>query len=348
MPVIERDEWRKTLENLPNAHILQTPEWGDLKAAFGWQVHHVLLEGYLGAQILFRPLPIGLSIAYIPKGPVWLNPSDPAPLKTDRFFQDDEHWKHFLNDVCVLCKRKRSIFLKIEPDIALRSGDKFPAPPHFHVSDKSIQPQQTLFIHLHGDEDILLSRMKQKTRYNIRLAEKKGVIVHNSNDIETFYDMYQETAIRDSYHVHCMEYYQKAYDLFHPRGECELLFAEHDGEKLASVMLFKRGNRAWYFYGASVNHKRAYMPAYLLQWHAIRWAQANQCDVYDLWGVPDVSESELEKSFTQRSDGLWGVYRFKRGFGGEIIRSPGPWDKPLIPAFYQLYLKMARGGRTDG
>lgn len=348
MPIIERDEWGQITESLLNVHILQTPEWGDLKSAFGWQVHHVLLEGCLGAQILFRTLPLGLSVAYIPKGPVWFAPNDQISLRSDGFFQYDKNWKHFINDLCSLCKRKKSIFLKIEPDIALRLGDNFPAPPDFHLSSKNIQPQRTILINLQGDENSLLSRMKQKTRYNIRLAEKKGVRVHNSNDIEAFYDMYRETAIRDNYDIHRIEYYQKAYDLFHARGECELFFAEHEGDNLASLMLFKRGNRAWYFYGASVNHKRAYMPAYLLQWHAMRWAKANHCDYYDLWGVPDVNESELEKDFTRRSDGLWGVYRFKRGFGGEIIRSPGSWDKPLILPLYQLYMRQWRGGNPDG
>jgi lipid II:glycine glycyltransferase (peptidoglycan interpeptide bridge formation enzyme) len=87
--------------------------------------------------------------------------------------------------------------------------------------------------------------------------------------------------------VHSLEYYQTAYDLFHPRGECELLLAEYETQPLAAVMIFTKANRCWYFYGASDNKYRELMPTYLLQWEAMRWARSMGCDVYDLWGVPD-------------------------------------------------------------
>ena len=102
-------------------------------------------------------------------------------------------------------------------------------------------------------------------------------------------------------------------------------------------MVFRRGKRAWYFYGASGNAHRERMPTYLLQWEAIRWARSQQCTSYDLWGVPDADEQSLEDQFMQRSSGLWGVYRFKRGFGGELMRALGPYDRVYRPAFYALY-----------
>lgn len=89
------------------------------------------------------------------------------------------------------------------------------------------------------------------------------------------------------------------------------------------------------------------MPAYLLQWEAIRWAKAHGCTEYDLWGVPDVDEGKLETYFSERSDGLWGVYRFKRGFGGELRRAAGPWDRIYQPLLYQLY-SWRTGKISDG
>jgi peptidoglycan pentaglycine glycine transferase (the first glycine) len=112
------------------------------------------------------------------------------------------------------------------------------------------------------------------------------------------------------------------------------------------LMAFARGDRAWYFYGASTEEERNRMPAYLLQWEAMRWAGSRGCRWYDLWGVPDAEEEELEANFTQRADGLWGVYRFKRGFGGELKRSAGAWDRvyqPLLYRLIQIYLARHQG-----
>jgi len=102
-------------------------------------------------------------------------------------------------------------------------------------------------------------------------------------------------------------------------------------------MVFALPPRAWYFYGASSNVHREKMPTYLLQWEAMRWAKSQGCTSYDLWGIPDEEEEMLEAEFTHRHDGLWGVYRFKRGFGGRLARSVGAWDRVYSPARYRLY-----------
>ena len=183
--------------------------------------------------------------------------------------------------------------------------------------------------------------MKQKTRYNIRLAGKKEVIVKASNNIESFSKMMDVTGNRDAFGVHTQAYYQAAYDLFHPTGMCEILVAEYQGEPLAGLMVFAHGKRAWFLYGASTGQHRNRMPSYLLQWEAIRWAKQTGSALYDLWGVPDEDEHVLEKNFSERQEGLWGVYRFKRGFGGELKRTVGAFDKvynPFLYFFYQLII----------
>jgi len=199
----------------------------------------------------------------------------------------------------------------------------------FTVEPHTIQPRSTILVDLTGNEDELLARMKQKTRYNIRLAEKKGVVVRETNDIQGFYQLMQTTGTRDGFAVHDISYYQKAYDIFSPSGACVLLGAFHEEKPLAYLMLFLSGERSWYFYGASDDASRNLMPTYLLQWAAMRWSKAHGATIYDLWGIPDASAEELEEQFMQRSDGLWGVYRFKRGFGGEVVRS--------APAFIRVY-----------
>lgn len=342
MPVFNGSEWNDFLSGFPDAHILQTSAWGDLKSEFGWEVERVVAgtgDRQIGAQVLFRRLPLGFQLAYIPKGPVGAA-CRPGGAGHAACLQA---WGPLLEEVDALCRRRRAVLLKMEPDLwhanggQLRAGGEPPA--GFRHSRHSVQPLRTLAIDIQGDEDRIMSRMKQKTRYNIRLARKRGVVVRPSEDVETFYRLMEVTADRDAFGVHEREYYRRAYEMFHPQGQCELLVAEYDAEPLAALMVFARGRRAWYFYGASSNQHRDKMPTYLLQWEAIRWARLQGCREYDLWGVPDADEESLEASFTERRGGLWGVYRFKRGFGGDLRRSLGPWDRvyrPLLYAFYRM------------
>ena len=337
MPEITAHEWESFLNSYPDAHLLQTPECGELKASYGWWVTRVIVENVphkgepgmsqplaAGAQILFRRILPGFTFAYLPKG----------PIGTD--------WQALWPEVDKVCRRGRAVFLKIEPDL----GDSLePAidwggilPLGFTPSPHLIQPRCTLILDISGDEEQVLGRMKQKTRYNIRLALKKGVIVHPSEDTGSFYRLLEVTGNRDQFGVHQPEYYQRAYDLFSPRGKCELLVAEYEEEPLAALMVFANGKRAWYLYGASSNDHRDRMPNYLVQWEAIRWARNQVCVQYDLWGVPDEDEDILESQFAQREDGLWGVYRFKRGFGGKFCRGSGAWDRVYQPVMYRFYL----------
>jgi lipid II:glycine glycyltransferase (peptidoglycan interpeptide bridge formation enzyme) len=323
MPELAASAWEEFLAAFPDAHILQTANWGELKASFGWSVSRLrpLRSQACGAQLLFRRLPLGFTIAYIPKGPV------------------GQEWDSLWPEVDALCRRRRAIFLKVEPDCWDFEPPVSP-PPGFRLSQQAIQPPRTLVVSLLGKEPELLERMKQKTRYNIRLALKKGVVVSSFNDIGLFCKLMQVTGERDRFGVHSSSYYEKVYDLFYPRGECQMLLAEYNGDPLAALMVFARGRRAWYFYGASLDVHRDRMPTYLLQWSAMRWARDQGCSEYDLWGVPDTDEQALEANFTTRSDGLWGVYRFKRGFGGELRRAAGPWDRVYLPRMYRIYSRL--------
>jgi len=166
------------------------------------------------------------------------------------------------------------------------------------------------------------------------------VRVRPSTDLDGFYRMMQTTAQRDGFALHSAEYYRRAYDIFEPQGQVVLLEAVLDQKPLAYLMAFRQHERAWYFYGASDDEHRNLMPTYLLQWEAMRWAKANGAKLYDLWGIPDADEETLEEQFTQRSDGLWGVYRFKRGFGGQVRRSAPAFIRVYNPLFYRAYKLM--------
>lgn len=321
-----------------DGHILQTSQWGALKSAFGWEDQIVALaqndDIVAGALLLYRSLPFKLgTLAYAPLGPVvdWHD----QPLVTA-----------LLTALQDAARARNAIALKIEPDL-------FDAPAHelqlksygFKQSPHTIQPPRTILIDIAAhQEDHILMRMSQSTRRKVRIPYKKEVNFRRGNvdDLASFNQIIQQTGSRNEFGVHSPAYYQLAYDLFAPRGQVALLMASYEGQDLGGIMVFVQGSRAWYLYGASSDAERKRMPTYGLQWEAIRWAREQGCSVYDMWGIPDEDEQALEDQFQQRGDGLWGVYGFKRGFGGKVTRTIAAWDRPYRPFLYKLYSTAVR------
>nr|MBN1228541.1 peptidoglycan bridge formation glycyltransferase FemA/FemB family protein [Anaerolineae bacterium] len=320
-------------------HLLQLSRWGALKQAFGWryEVLPAVDQGgqiQSGALLLFRKLPLGLgSIAYIPRGPVadWSNPGQ---------------FESLLAAIDKLARQNRSILLKIEPDIADSPANRQQLQVlAFRESVQTVQPPNTIIINLEGpegdlegDNDEVLMRMSSSTRRKIRVAYRSGITVREGErgDLDTFCRMMQTTSERNQFGAHSPAYFQTVYDHFVPE-HAALLMTSYQDEDVAGLFVFSLGHRSWYFYGASSNTARSLMPTYALQWEAIRWARRRGCLTYDLWGIPDAPEETLEAQFKERSDGLWGVYGFKRGFGGRVYRTVGAWDRVYNPLLYRLY-----------
>jgi len=324
--------WDERIAAAPGGHLLQSWAWGELKARFGWQVRRVA-AGSACAQVLFRPLPAGLgTIAYVPKGPA-ADLGDRVALES------------LLDAIAPLARQLRAICLKVEPNVE----DNPETVAHlralgFRPSPQTVQPRRTIVLDLAAEPEAILARMKSKTRYNIRLAGRRGVTVRpgGADDLSAFYRLMEITARRDGFGIHSRAYYEAVYHLFIAPGQGRLLLAEYEGRLLAGLIVLAFGGTAIYMYGASSDAHRNRMPTYLLQWEAIRWAKERGCRTYDLWGVPDEEEATLEAEFTRRRDGLWGVYRFKRGFGGRLVRSVGAWDRVYAPLRYRLYAAAVR------
>ncbi len=315
MNLINKKTWDEIFPTVENPHILQTYEWGELKSEFGWTPYRFEHKDFV-FQILMRNLPFGFKIAYIPKS---------------KIFIENDIW----NSIDEFCFSKKVIFLKYEPDSFVGEFTQAKVDKKFIVS-KPIQPGSTIEIDLQGSESDWLERMKQKTRYNIKLAIKKGIQIEKTDDISNFHQLMLDTSKRDNFGVHSKKYYQLVYDLFSPSNQVALLIAKYNQIALAGIMVFRIGARSWYFYGASNNLERNRMPTYLLQFEAIKWAKSQGCTSYDLWGIPDDEEEILERDFNSRSDGLWGVYRFKRGFGGVIKRASPAYDRVYNPVLYKM------------
>ena len=332
---IERaEEWDPILLGLPGPHLLQSWTWGELKSKYGWQAERWAWQTETGvqigaAQVLFRSERGGLTMAYCPRGPVldWDQP---------------EVWKPILQDMLERIAASGAFFVKIDPGLSLPpdTGSKVSATDipsakalldaGWLLSKEQVQFRNTLTLDLTQDEETLLAGMKQKTRYNVRLAGRRGVTVREgtNRDFELLYNMYAETSLRDGFVIRPSLYYQDAWGSFMARNQAVPLIAEVDGEPIAALMVYRFGKTAYYLYGMSRETHREKMPNHLLQWEAMRWAKAQDCNTYDFWGAPhEITEDEA----------MYGVYRFKLAFGAELVRTPGAWDFALKPLVYRLY-----------
>ena len=328
-------EWDAFVTAQPRAHVLQLANWGALKAAYGWRVVRVGLveddELVAGAQILLRMLPAELlgTMAYLPMGPYVTNSRYESAL-----------WEIIHRRA----RRERAKFLKWEPGIYLDDTAPDFAKLKFRRSPQTIQPPRTIVIDVRGDDDTIMGRMNQGTRRKIRQSLKNEVRYWQGAkaDVAKFTAMMQTTGSRNEFGVHEPAYYEMAYDLFVPQGQAALFMAEHEGDPLAGIMVFALGKWAWYLYGASSSVKRNLMATYGVQWQALQWARARGCQYYDLWGVPDEDESYLEAQFQNRSDGLWCVYGFKRGWGGDVVRAAGTVDRAYDMLIYAPYFAVQK------
>lgn len=327
--------WRAILHQLPCPHPLQSWAWGEFKSRWGWRMQPTAWfeEGrpVAAALLLQRQLAgrLPMTMLYAPKGPL-LNYDQP----------DLAHL--VLHDLADIARRQRATVLKIDPDVAWAVGIEAQPEPigaawrallaaqGWRYSAEQVQFPNTVTLDLTQPETELLAAMKQKTRYNIRLAAKKGVEVRpgNAADFPLIADMYRDTAARNQFAIRPSAYYLDAWRTLHAAGQAQPFLAEYDGVPIAALILVYDGPLALYMYGASREQERDRMPTYLLQWEAIRWAKAQGCASYDFWGAPD--------DFNE-SDRLWGVWRFKAGFNGQVRRHIGAWDYPPFPQLYWLY-----------
>jgi lipid II:glycine glycyltransferase (peptidoglycan interpeptide bridge formation enzyme) len=344
---ITEAEWDSFVLHHPHGHILQTQAWGKLKSLHGWRAARASVltpqNKPVGVALtLVRSLPYGLGkIAYVPRGPVvnWDN---------------EEHAAAAVRTASRLARNAGAFAMVIEPDL-------LDTPSDCHLLERlaltpvdfGAQPRRTIWVNLDVDEDVdILAAMKQKTRYNIGLSKRKGVTVRvgGVDDAPMFYEMMQTTAERDTFAIHPLRYYRDFMQLF-TQGDsapARLLIAEFEGQPLAGLVVAALGERALYLYGASTNERRELMPTYLLQWEAMLWARQRGCKTYDMWGIPDEDEPTLEANFESRSDGLWGVYRFKRGFGGQVVRHVGAWVSVFSPLRWWLFNRARKVRKTTG
>jgi len=379
--MINAEEWNRIVSSFPITHVLQTWQWGLVKQQFGWEMlPKVWRDGdeFTGAAlVLKRKISLPLignwgSLLYIPKGPL---------LKS---WEDRALVEQVLQNLESLAREEKAVLIKIDPDVIYARGESGgdwvkndltgqgigPASTSQNDADcgkrlvsmlrargwmfsrEQVQFRNTVVLNLELTEDELLGQMKQKTRYNIRLAERKGILIREGSrdDLPMLYRLYRETSQRDGFIIRNEDYYLTAWQTFlnyrqlglrdgqnrHALTDshllknpfAQILIAEYQGEAVAALVLFIFRDKAWYMYGMSTDRHREKMPNYLLHWRAIQFLRQIGVRVYDLWGAPDRFDE---------SDTMFGVYRFKIGFGGETIQHIGAWDYAVSPWKHLIY-----------
>ncbi len=340
-------DWDAFVSQHPAGHLLQFSPWATLKSQSGWRSQRVAVLGYpcdttdlhpqilAGAQVLLHHR-FGVSAAYVPRGPL---------LSGDSAVDD-----LLLKALHRLAQRHRAVFLRLEPNRL--EDDEHAATLHSWLllrgfqPVETIQPRSTIHLDLTPPVEQIFASFSKGHRADIRRAERLGVNVRigTEADIGAFYAIMQATSARAAFGIHAEAYYRSAWCLFQPGSL--LLLAEHEGQVCAGHLVFADGRAGLYLYSGATEAGLKTGANHLLEWHAIRWARAQGCTTYDLWGIPDaLGRAAAAASADERAaleamaqqDALNGVYRFKKGFGGKVVRYLPAYDRVYLPPLYALW-----------
>ncbi|KKT81049.1 MAG: hypothetical protein A3B99_05410 [Candidatus Yanofskybacteria bacterium RIFCSPHIGHO2_02_FULL_44_12b] len=306
---------------------LQTKEWLDFQTRIGrktWRFDN----GKIQANIIRHDLPFGKNYLYIPHGPVLSFDDIRGGLQGQLV--------SFLAYIKDLGRINKSILVKVEPfsdivmELIYRRG--------FRRSVKRIQPNRTVVLDLALSEEELLSQMHQKTRYNIGLASKKGIIFKDERNLDVFWDLLKQTAKKDNFNTHSKDYYKKFLEFFSVEEgrskdvNAKMFLMYFETKPIAGAIVMTYGGTAYYLHGAMDRNYASLMAPYLMHWEIMKWAKSQKFLNYDLWGV------DAKK---------WpGVTRFKLGWlgslkhgqsGGKIVEYPGSFDLPVSRFWYFMY-----------
>jgi lipid II:glycine glycyltransferase (peptidoglycan interpeptide bridge formation enzyme) len=359
--IVESDAtvWDAFTLRHPQGHLLQSSGWGALKQQVGWLARRVLVVGpagpHAGAQLLLRRR-LGLSVAYVPRGPLLGDSREANTL--------------LLAALDRLARSNRAVFLRLEPNVL--ADDSQAADLHSALLIEGfrpatpLQPHTSLHLDLSPTPEQLLAAMSKGHRADIRRATREGVVVRpgqGAADLAAFYAIMEQTGARADFAIHSRAYYHAAWELFQQNvaagavegqaaNASQLFLAEQNGATLAACMIFAWAGAGLYLYGGSTEAGLKSGANHALQWQAIQWARARGCRMYDFWGVPDqfglaalaadaAERARLEQQ--AKRDPLYGVFRFKKGFGGRVTRYLPAYDRVYLPPLYALWQRRFGG-----
>src|SRR5690349_2583979 len=314
-PFTDAATWDDQVAATAAPHITQTRGWAELKALTGWTARRFAFDGGGVAQVLIRRLPLGITVAYAPRGPLV-----PPERMRDAIVA--------LRDALAT---ERCASLLCDPEIPADddvAGEL--ARDNIRRSPIYVQPRRTLLMDLRLEPDALQAAMRKKTRQYIHKAERAGVVTEDTRDLDRFLAVLRVVAERDRFALHSRAYFARVLEAFGERAL--VMMARVEDEDVGAMMLVRMGDRAWELYGGwSGAHDEA-RPFYLLKWRAMMKMRALGATRYDMWGLAD----------RDKDDPLAGVENFKLGFGGEVAEWIGALETPVRPLLYPVWQLAAR------
>lgn len=332
--ITDKEQWNGFLLSQPRGHLLQSYEWGELNRYLGGQIYRLgaLDNGRMIGAMMLTLSPVAgnrvpLNWLYSSRGPTVESPNSPALAALVEYAQK------------VLGKKHHAVALRLEPNIA----DDDPAMEDwlaayrglgFQTNPYAVHGRRSWVLDIRPSADELLAKFKMTWRQNVRSAERKGVVIREASseaDFDAYYALLKLTSERDAFFIHGKDYHQEIMRQFAGKGDVVLYLAEHEGEAIAAKMLIRFGDWCWDMFGATSNVKRNLKPAYLLQFRCFQWAQARGCSFFDFRTIPEILEPGEE---------MWGVYEYKKGFGGFSRLNIPTQDYIYRPVIYSAWRKL--------
>ena len=343
--ITDRELWNGFLTSQPQGHLLQSYEWGELSKYLGGRIYRLgamengRMVGALSLSVSPVPLPVSIpglrfNWLYCSRGPTAEQTDSPALAILIEYAHK-------------VAKREHAVVLRVEPNIAdddpkLDDWIAAYSALGFQSNPIAIHARRSWVLDIRPSAEQLLANFKMTWRQNVRIAERKGVIVReveNDVDFDAYYDLLKITSERDDFFIHDKDYHKEILRQFASKGDAVLYLAEYEGEALAAKMLIRFGDWCWDMFGASSNNKRNLKATYLLQYRCFQWAKAKGCSYFDFRAIPEVLEPGEE---------MWGVYEYKKGFGGFSRLHMPTQDyiyRPLIYSTWRKLVEMRRARR---
>lgn len=331
--ITEKEQWNSFLLSQPRGHLLQSYEWGELNRYLGGQIYRLgaLNNGRLTGTMMLTLSPVAGNLfpftwLYSSRGPTIESPDSPALVALIDYAQK------------ALARKQRAVALRLEPNIA----DDDPAMENwlaayralgFQTNPYAVHGRRSWVLDIRPGSEELLAKFKMTWRQNVRSAERKGVSIREATseaDFDAYYNLLKLTSERDAFFIHSKDYHKEILRQFADKGDAVLYLAEHENEAIAAKVLIRFGDWCWDMFGATSNTKRNLKPAYLLQYRCFQWAQAKGCSFFDFRTIPEILEPGEE---------MWGVYEYKKGFGGFSRLNIPTQDYIYRPIIYSAWHK---------
>lgn len=308
----EAGRWDELVIATGRPHLLQSDGWATVKAATGWRASRFVFGEDGVAQVLLRPLPLGLVAAYVPRGPLVANVDLTEAMVALSEALRSQRCTSLLCDPEVPAGA-------LSPDALVSAGIRA-APVH-------VQPTRTLLMDLTQEPEPMLAAMRKKTRQYIRKAERAGVVTEETNDVGRFHAVLRRVADRDRFGIHDLAYFERLREAFGERAHFQI--ARVGKDDAGALLVVRMGDRAWELFGGWGGHHAEERPFYLLKWRSFMRMKQLGVTRYDMWG--------LTERGGDADHALAGVENFKLGFGGEIVSWIGALEMPVTPGLFPLW-----------